>query len=157
MRVISKLVACAVVLTLGTWCVPVHAASPAGGTLSKTKKKLTWTGTFALSEPTLIEGCVSGDAGICDHFALKLNLGEGATVKVSIPGQTATDMDLIVYDPSGAIVGSSGEVPGSGEVVEFKHRSRHRNKAYTVEVKPFLVAPGTTYKGTAAVLVLGAK
>lgn len=158
MRIIWKLVACAVTLMFVTSFIPVDAATPTSGTLSRTKKTLTWTGSFTASDPSPVEGCAGGtDSPICDHFALKVSLGEGAKIKVSIPGQTATDIDMYIYGPTGVLVGFSGNLPGMGEAVEFTHHARYRNKAYTVQMKPYLVVPGTTYKATAKVLVLGAK
>lgn len=158
MNILTKLCAIAAAIAIGSLCVPAEAATPASGTLSKTKKALTWTGTFTASDPSPIEGCVGGtDSPICDHFALKINLGEGAKIKVSLPPQTATDLDMYIYGPTGILVGFSGNLPGMGEAVEFTHRARYRNKPYIVQVKPYLVVPGTSYKATAKVLVLGAK
>jgi hypothetical protein len=138
--------------------VPAGAATPAGATLSKKKKSVSWTGSFVLSDPAPIDGCVGEDSSpICDRFLLKLNLGEGAKVKVVLPGQVATDIDLYVWAPGHVLVGSSGNLPGEGESVEFTHRARYRNRAYTVEIKPYAVIPTTSYKATATVLKLGAK
>ena len=138
--------------------VPAEGATPAGATLSKKKKSVSWTGSFVGSDPSPIDGCLGEDASpICDRFMLKVDLGEGAKIKVNIPGQTATDVDLYVYAPGRVLVGSSGNLPGSGETVEFTHRARWRKQPYTVEVKPYAVLPTTSYKGTATVLVLGAK
>ena len=158
MRVISKLFACAAVVALSGWVVPAEAASPASGTLSKSKKTVTWNGSFTASHPWPVSGCAGTPSSpFCDYFNLKVDLGEGAKIKVSFPGQTATDLDLFVYSPTGALLGESGNLPGDGEAVEFTHHARYRKKAYIVEVRPFLVVPGTSYKGTAKVLVLGAK
>lgn len=138
--------------------VPAGAATPAGGTLSKKKKSLSWTGSFVLSDPSPIDGCLGEDAlPICDRYMLKVDLGEGAKIKVVIPGQVATDIDLYVYAPGRVLVGSSGNLPGAGESVEFTHRARWRKQAYTIEVKPYAVLPTTSYKGTATVLKPGAK
>jgi hypothetical protein len=137
--------------------VPAGAATPAGGTLSKKKKSLSWTGSFLLSEPSPVDGCIGEDASsTCDRFMLKLDLGEGAKVKVVLPSQLG-DLDLYVWAPGRILVGLSGNPPGAGESVEFTHRARYRNRAYTVEVKPFAVVPTTSYKATATVLKLGAK
>lgn len=138
--------------------VPAGAATPAGGTLSKSKKSVSWTGSFILSDPSPIDGCLGEDAlPICDRYMLKVDLGEGAKIKVVVPGQVATDIDLYVYAPGRVLVGSSGNLPGAGESVEFTHRARFRNRPYTIEVKPYAVLPATSYKGTATVLKPGAK
>jgi hypothetical protein len=90
---------------------------------------------------------------LCDHFKLKLNMGEGARVRVSLPAPSpVTDLDFFVYDPRGAEVASSGNFPGEDEVAIFTHKARYRNQAYDIAVVPYLVAPGTTYKATAQVV-----
>lgn len=158
MHKVLKVIACAALFVVGAWCVPAEAASPATGTLSKSKKAVSWTGSFTGSDPSPIEGCVgSPSSPVCDYFKLKIDLGEGAKIKVSLPAQTATDIDLYIYDPTGVLIGVSGNLPGMGEAIEFTHRARHRKKNYIVELKPYLVVPGTSYKATAKVLVLGAK
>lgn len=158
MRRVLSLLSVVAVTGLLAVNVPAGAATPPGATLSKKKKTVSWTGSFTLSDPSPIDGCVLEDASpVCDRFLLKLDLGEGAKVKVSIPGQTATDIDLYVWAPGRILVGNSGNLPGAGESVEFTHRARFRNRAYTIEVKPYAVIPTTSYKGTATVLKLGAK
>lgn len=134
--------------------VPAGASTPPGATLSKKKKSVSWTGSFILSDPSPIDGCAGEDSSpICDRFLLKLDLGEGSKVKITLPGQTATDIDLYVFAPGRILVGSSGNLPGEGESVEFTHKARYRNRAYTVEMKPYAVIPTTSYKATATVLV----
>jgi hypothetical protein len=151
-KLLTLVVAAAVLAS----ALPAHSAEPAGGSLSKKKRKLTWTGSFVLSDPSPIDGCAGEDSSpICDRYMLKVDLGEGATVKVVIPGQNATDIDLYVYAPGRVLVGDSGNLPGEGESVEFTHRARWRNRPYTVEVKPYAVVPTTSYKATATVLKLG--
>jgi hypothetical protein len=141
--------------------VPAGAATPATGTLSAKKKSLTWTGTFTLSEPVanlVTPACVLGESDpICDHFKLKIDLGDGAKVRVSIPGQQATDIDFTVFAPDGSEVATSGNLPGASESATFSHRARFRNRPYEVQVVPYLVAPGTTYKATAQAVTLGKK
>ncbi len=157
MTKVAKALALTVCATIVVATVPVTAATPPGATLSKKMKSVSWTGSFLLSEPTPVSGCAGEDADpICDRFMLKVDLGEGAKLKVVIPGQLG-DLDLAVYAPGRVLVGSSGNPPGAGESVEFTHRARYRNRPYTVEVKPFAVLPTTSYKGTATVLKLGAK
>jgi hypothetical protein len=155
---VVTLLSAAALLGLATVHVPAGAATPPGATLSKKKKTVSWTGSFVLSDPSPIDGCVGEDSSpICDRFLLKVDLGEGAKVKVSFPGQTATDIDLYVWAPGRVLVGSSGNFLNEGESVEFTHKARYRNKAYTVELKPYIVVPTTSYKATATVLKLGAK
>jgi hypothetical protein len=157
MRRLAKLLAVGGLAAVLVTAVPAEAAKPTSATLSKTKKAVSWTGSFTLSDPSPIDGCVGGtDSPICDHFALKVDLGEGAKIKIAIPGQSATDIDLYVYTPNGILLGSSGNLPGEGESVEFTHRARYRKQSYVIEVKPYAVVPGTSYKGTATRLTLGA-
>jgi len=158
MRRFANLLAFSAVVAVLATSVPAGAATPTSGTLSKSKRTVSWTGSFTLSDPSPADGCAGGDSSpICDRFSLKVDLGEGAKIKVVIPRQTATDIDLYVYAPNGALLGSSGNLPGEGESVEFVHHARYRKQAYIVEVKPYAVVPGTSYKGTATRLTLGAK
>jgi hypothetical protein len=141
--------------------VPAAAATPATATLSAKKKTVTWGGSFTASQPiagVVASGCVLGESDpMCDHFKLKINLGEGAKIRVSIPAQQATDIDFAVFAPDGSEVASSGNLPGEAEMAEFIHRARFRNRQYEVQVVPYLVAPGTTYKGTVKAITLGKK
>jgi hypothetical protein len=125
------------------------AATPKGGTLSKPNQSISWTGTFNASTAEL--HCTDPD--LCDHFLLKLNMGEGARVHVGLPAPSpVTDLDLYVYDPNGDEVASSGNLIGSGEGVTFTHKAKFRNKAYDVVIEPYTVLPGTTYKAAANVV-----
>jgi hypothetical protein len=132
-----------------------QAANPPSGTLSKSKKSLSWTGEFTLSEPNpyLMPGCLAGtEDPICDHFFLKVNMRDGARVTITLPSPSATtDLDLFVFSPTGAEVGSSGNLIGQPESITFRHSGRFRNQPYEVQVVPFIVVPGTTYKATARV------
>jgi hypothetical protein len=141
--------------------VPAGAATPATGTISKTKKTISWTGSFTVSEPVsalVTEGCIGGATDpICDHFALKVDLGEGARIRVTLPVGLPNDMDIFVFSPKGALVASSGNLPGESEKAEFVHHAEFRKKPYEVQIVPYLVVPGTTYKATATAVTLGAK
>ncbi len=142
-----------------------QAASPPSGTLSKSKRTVTWTGgPFTVSYPiTSVAPCLNGASDtMCDHFLLKVNMGQGAKIKVSIIGSNSgleilqvvagpNDYDLYVYDPDGNEVGSSAG-PTSHESVTFTHKARFRNRPYEVRVIPFLLVPPSTYNGTATAL-----
>src|SRR5438105_3903394 len=55
-----------------------QAASPNGGALSKSKRTLTWSGqvyNYAIPYPDASLFCLDGQ---CDHFKLKINMGQGA-------------------------------------------------------------------------------
>ena len=60
-------------------------------------------------------------------------------------------MRLFVHSPTGSEIGSSGNLIGQAEFVEFRHSGRFRNKPYEVRILPYLVVPGTAYKATAKV------
>jgi hypothetical protein len=153
------------------------AASPAGATLSKAKRSLSWSGgPFTLSQPTgdaqtqtggLVQtACPGGKTdSMCDHFFLKVNMGAGSKIKVSIVGSTTgleilqgpadapNDFDMYVYAPDGSEVGESTH-PGSHESVTFVLKAGYRNKPYEVRIAPYEVLPGATYSGKAAALVV---
>ena len=130
-----------------------QAADPPSGTLSKSRKSVSWAGSFVLSQPDSVGGCVGGaEDPICDHFLLKISLGDGTRIRIDLPAPDAlSDLDLFVYSPSGSEVGRSANAFGTNEFVEFRHSGRFRNKVYEVRVKPWLVVPGITYKATAKV------
>jgi hypothetical protein len=148
----------AVLAALVAGAVPADAASPSGGTLSKTKRALTWAGmthNYAIPWPDPVLFCTDGQ---CDHFKLKVNMGDGARIKVSIKASSSglelaqvvagpNDYDLYLYDPNGNQVAESADADGN-ESFTFTHKARFRNKTYDVMVSPWIVLPGTTYKGT---------
>ena len=144
---IATLLVCTVVSSVA------DAATPAQGTLSKKVKVVKWTGTFTLSQPNPVTAdCVGGATDpICDHFMLKVDLPDGARIRVVIPlTDQPGDLDLHVYAPNGSLVGSSTEFLAP-EAVEFRHSARFRNQPYEVRVVPWLVIPGQSYAGTAEV------
>ena len=130
-----------------------QAADPPSGTISKSKKSLKWTGSFVASQPWPVEGCAGGSSDpICDHFLLKVNMPEGTRIRIVLPAPSvATDLDLFVYAPTGGLIGTSGNIPGQQELVDFRHSKRYTNKPYEVLIRPFIVVPGTTYSATAKV------
>jgi hypothetical protein len=147
-------IAAVALIGLGVLVQPAaNAATPSKGTLSKKVKLVKWTGSFTLSEPTITGGCLGGSGDpACDYFYLKVDLSDGARIRIDVPAVNATtDLDLFVYSSTGAEVGSSGNNPGEAERVEFRHSGRFRNKPYEVRVKSFLAAPGTSYKASAKV------
>ena len=159
---------------------PAHAATPTGGTITKSKRSLHWQGaTFIVSEPapdpitnTLYAPDCHTDS-MCDHFALKVTLGDNAQIDVRIttarpnpPGTfegiqslqpiTGDDYDLYVYDPSGRLVsGMNGATEKGNEHVTIAHRKRFNGKAYDIAVRAWAVAPGSTYQGAVRVLSTG--
>lgn len=127
-----------------------QAATPESGTLSKSKRSLTWTGTLNVSIP--LNDCLQGsESPECDYFYLKVDMPDGARVRVVVPSPTpVTDIDMYVYAPNGAQVANSGNFPGETEVAEWRHSAKFRGKPYEVRVQAYLVPPGTSYKATAS-------
>lgn len=151
MRILRALVLAAALLS--TCVVDATAATPAQATLNNKVKTVKWTGTFTLSQPNPVTGdCVGGATDpICDHFFLKVDLPDGARIRVVVPmTDEPGDLDMHVYAPNGAVLGSGTKLQ-SPEVVEFRHSAKFRNQPYEVRVVPWIVVPGTTYEGTASV------
>ena len=151
--------------------VPADAATPGGAALSKTKKSVSWTGTANLSSPFFepFSDVVFFDCNLvsdpnCDHFSLKIDLGEGAKIQITLtapdpadPDDLAkpyNDFDVYIYQsPSSAPV-AMGTNSGN-EKFTYVHKSRFRNKPYDIAIRPWLVMPGTTYKATAKAITIG--
>jgi hypothetical protein len=176
---VKRLIASAVLMTaLATFVLPAEAASPASGTITKSKRTATWSGSASMSDP--YPDPVTGFLGIgdifkidkschtdtaCDHFALKVTLPNNARIEVKIVtprpnppmglGQPVTgdDYDLYVYDPTGKLLtGAQGTTERGNEKVTFAHNKKFNGKAYDVAVRPWMVLPGSTYKGTVTAL-----
>lgn len=142
-----------VIVASATGIGSARAADPPSGTLSKGSTSVRWTGTFTAPQPSPVSGCLGGSSDpVCDHFLLKIDLPDGARVRIDLPSpDSTTDLDLFVYAPNGGEIGSSGNLPGEAELVEFRHSARYRNKPYEVLVRPWIVVPGTSYSATAEV------
>lgn len=160
------LVGCAVVIMAS---VPAGAATPATATVSKTKKTISWNGSATpLSSPVpdpIIDCNLIGDPN-CDHFSLKINLGEGAKIQLQIKGEDPAnanaltkpynDFDVFIYAPGAPAAPIAQGTSGSGnETVTFTHRGRFRNQNYDIAVRSWLVVPGATYKGMVKAITLG--
>ncbi len=145
-----------------------QAASPASGKLLRTKRVMTWSGgPFILSEPNYVAAdCLGGkNDPLCDHFALTVNLADGAQIEVSVTTRSPNpeegaqpidgdDYDLFVYRPDGALVAEAANTRGNEKIV-FTHSARFSGKPYEIRVHPWFVLPGSTYKGTAKALTVG--
>lgn len=172
---ISLLVAAA-----GVFALPAQAATPNSGSITKSKRSLRWQGeSFTLSDPApdptgfdLYNPSCQTDS-MCDHFKLKITLGDKAQIQVKIttahpnpPGTfagitslepvTGDDYDLYVYDPNGALVsGTQGSTEKGNEKVVFTHKKRFNGKFYDVYVRAWAVQPGSTYAGSVNALTIG--
>jgi hypothetical protein len=157
--------------------LPAVAATPESGKLTKSKRSIAWSGSapFPGESPfpgppyvsdAIDQNCHSDPTNFtCDHFALKITLGEGASVQIKItdpasnpPGGTSPingdDWDLYVYDPTGKLIASSTS-PTARESVTIAHHKQFNGKTYDVSVRPWLVQPGAGYKGTVSALSVG--
>lgn len=134
-------------LVVGAAALPSEAATYKG-TLSKPKQLIKWTGTLIVSTAT--QRCQGAADQFCDHFKVKVNMGEGAKFRISIPTPTPVDdIDFQVFDPNGGEIAlAAGELPGMDETAEIIHKKKFRNKTYDIAVNPFLIHPGTIYNGT---------
>src|SRR6266699_192268 len=125
---------------------PVVAATPSGATISSDSATATWSGgPFVLSNPV---SCADAEL-TCDHFALTIIPATQdfvVTIRVSAT-RTGDDIDLSVRDPGGNTIAMSGTSGGIEEVV----LNNPPGGTYVVVVQPFLVVPGGTYSGFAAI------
>lgn len=126
-------------------------AVPTGGTVSPASPTTTWTGgPFLTSNPTGI--CLTALDPACDNF--QLTIVPPATgsytvdIAVSASGE-GNDVDLYVYGPNGGRVDSSTTASGNERVT----LDNPAGGTYRVETNAWLVEPGTTYSGTAALNV----
>lgn len=125
------------------------AAVPGTGTVSK-RSDASWTGgPFTVPNPA---ACATNFDPLCDHFSLVVDAKPGTHVAVAITNAdpSANDFDLFVYAPDGTLVTSSTTATGTEQAV-FEHKAQYAGQAYEVRVQPWLVNPGVTYSGVAAV------
>lgn len=126
-----------------------RAANPASGTVSK-NQDAAWTGgPFTVPNPV---ACATSVDPLCDHFLLTVDAKAGTRVAVAITtaDPVGNDFDLFVHAPDGTLLASSTTASGTEQAV-FEHQAQWAGQAYEVRVQPWLVSPGTTYEGVAAV------
>ena len=124
--------------------LPATASTPASGGLSSRKAGVQWTGSSVVSNPA---ACTGPTDPTCDHFLLSIEPVKGNDVLVTIDVAATEDWDLEVYGPDGTLV-AAGENLEAG--VDEKAVIRAPVKGtYEVRIQPWLVTPGTAYKGTA--------
>jgi len=140
-RVAGKVLAAAAVVALAAY--PAQAASPAAGTVSSASTQTSWTGgPKLLSVGTT---CGSPNNSKCDNYKLSIVPPSGSfRVEIVLTPQATDDYDLEVFDPSGALVGTSGNGTGAAEKVVLNNPA---GGTYTVSAAPF-VAP-RAYSATA--------
>lgn len=123
------------------------AATPPGGSITSTSPTITWTGgPFQVSNPA---GCRTTSGLACDNFALTIVPPPQpfvVTVRVAA-ARMGDDIDLFVRDPNGNTIARSTTSGGVEQVV----LNNPPAGTYMVVVQPFLVVPGATYSGFAAI------
>lgn len=142
---------------------PALASTPHEGTITAKNRSVKWSGgPFFVSKP--VGSCITIDV-TCEQYLLHVNLRPGTTIKVQLtPAKPAKpccagpapasgdDYDLYVWDPDGGIIAESHRNNEGVETVYFRHSAAHAKEGYEIEVVPFMVAPGSTYTGSARVL-----
>ena len=130
---------------------PASAAVPAAGTVSPATPSTSWKGgPFVTSNPSGV--CLTALDPSCDTFTLTIAPPAAGNYTVDIstkPSSEGDDYDLYVYGPGGTSVGSSTTATGN-EKVTLENPAAG---VYTVKVLAWLVVPGSTYDGTAAMTV----
>src|SRR6266542_934550 len=125
---------------------PLHAATPATGTLSESNPTVTWSGPFL---PPTAGPCGSDNEATCDNFRLTIVPPSAAygpyLVEVHLAPQG--DWDLELYDPSHGNAGGSGNGAGQLETVFLVNAV---GGIYTVSAAPFSNLPGTDGNSYAA-------
>ena len=133
----------------------VVAATAAGDTISPDSPTITWAGRTWTGPNPVSCFSVTGTDLTCDRFAVTIVPPRNdfvVTIRVTAANATdqvppTDDIDLYVRDPSGNTFAMSGTPGGVEEVV----LNNPPGGTYTVVVQPFLVVPGGTYSGFAAI------
>lgn len=135
-----------VILMLSAPAALVHASEPAGGGLTSSNDEVSWTGSFLAPNPA---ACATSADPLCDHFRLTIDSTAIKRVVIAVApaaGFETDDYDLFVYDDRGTLLGTQADGDGYESVVIANTGASF----YEVRVQPFLVSPGSTYRGVAA-------
>jgi hypothetical protein len=154
----AGIVAIAIALVLvgtRTTAPRIFAATPASSTISPDSPTVTWAGRAWTTSNPVSCFSVSGIDPTCDRFALTIvPPAKDFVVTIRVTAANATDqapptddIDLAVRDPRGNTIATSGTAGGIEELV----LNNPPAGTYTVVVQPFLVVPGGTYTGFAAI------
>jgi hypothetical protein len=142
--------------------LPVHAATPASGTISKGHTMVRWSGgPFYVPRPV---GCLVNDP-TCDRFFVRVALPAGAKIEVRLDATNPArgglapafgdDYDVYVWDRNDELIAESNKPNEGEERLIFTHEARQGDTPYEIEVIPFMVAPGSTYTARAAEAAIG--
>lgn len=134
------------------FCASALATEPTGGTLTPDSGDLIFT-----SGPTSLSNAGDCSVAPCDDYALTVELpanfdqvAPGATIRVTLTwASPADDYDLKLFEGD-AEIDSSGEGPGTPEVVEVPAGAGARS--LVVRVVPYAVVGGTA-TGTVTLIV----
>ncbi|PYQ92080.1 MAG: hypothetical protein DMF97_21825, partial [Acidobacteria bacterium] len=133
----------------------LFAATAAAGTISPDSPAITWAGQPWTGPNPVTCFSINGTDPTCDRFALTIvppRKDFVVTIRVTAANATdqvppTDDIDLYVRDPGGNTIAMSGTSGGIEEVV----LNNPPGGTYVVVVQPFLVVPGGTYSGFAAI------
>jgi len=93
---------------------PASASKPASGTISDAQPGVTWQSD--VKAPVAAVGCSGPSDANCDNFKLTIVKPSYAyIVQIALDVTGADDWDLVVYDPAGKIVATSGNPAGTNE------------------------------------------
>src|SRR5579864_61754 len=135
---------------------PSLAATPGSGTVSQSSPTTAWTGPFLT--PTAASTCNGPNDPTCDNFKLTIVPPDSTFGPYQVSIQTVSalsgDWDMQVYDPSGHVIGSSGNGSGTpvNPEVESVTLTNPPAGTYTVAMAPFspmVGTDGTSYHGSA--------
>lgn len=122
-------------------------------TLSRSSPRVAWQGSSfnAAGRCSVFE---TAGMTYCDKLRLRVVAPDRSRVVIDIEGSGARDnFDMFVYWPAGAssqeVIGQMERQTGHERIV-FTHTARRAARPYEILVRPTLVAPGSTYRGTAA-------
>ena len=129
-----------------------HSATPTVGTLTPTATLVTWTGSFAANQPILPAPKIVCVVRHCDTFTVTVALGAGYwaspgggvefAIRWAYDG--VVDLDLLVFDAAGKVVGRSVGLDSNAESVVLRHL---KDGVYRVSVVPTnTLSPGATAK-----------
>ncbi|HEX2122989.1 MAG TPA: zinc-dependent metalloprotease family protein [Thermoanaerobaculia bacterium] len=141
----SKALARFVAISLFFFVPALQAAEPTGGDLGSTKGEVTWSGSPLA--PNLVACATAFDPG-CDHFRLTISSPAIQRVMIAIApaeGFDTDDYDLFVYDNNGVLLASDATSDGFETVVIENTGAPY----YEVRVQPWLINPGSSYRGVA--------
>jgi serine protease AprX len=126
-----------------------QAVAAGGGTVTETQTLDAWSGTVDLSVVSPVGELVAAE----DRHTLTVPENVSALRVTTDWGNPALDLDLYVYDPSGALIGSSAQGASVSESVAIPNPVAG---SYEVVLEGYLNTP-TDYQGTAEIDIVTAR